>query len=260
MGTSGGVAFPNAVNPGAIHVIQTSGQLLVFIYIGGIPTEITSWFLLGGHTDEDPSGGFGVGQIGSTWFDTSTNQQKTFTNGGVIGTTVQSSSINGMYRDLRDFNGPTIDSGCQFASWATWTYHTEQVCGNCAQQQADSVAGNAFNGASAATASYEALIAETYTVWAYVKGQSTRSIRFSNDGNNINAELVFPNSAVEPASYEWRNLGSMLINPSVPMQISIPANGNNTLVTIWLRGLYLTKAGDVPSFVPSGKGGDRVFT
>lgn len=260
MSTSGGIAFPASVNIGAVHVRKDSDELLIYVYIGGNPKSEESWYLIGGATRNDPSGGFGPLQVGSIWFDKDTNQQKVFANGGQVGTTIQTTSVTGMYRDLRDFSGPTADVGCSFNGWVTWTYHIQGQCGDASQQQADSLASNAFNGASAATGLYSDLQAGDFQAWLYCKGQSTRTVQLSHDGQDLTPSLVFPDSPAEPVDYEWKSLGTLTVDPTKVMSLSVPANGGNTLVTVWARGLFLTNTGQVPNITPSGKGGNLLFT
>lgn len=82
---SGGIAFPSSVNVGATHVYKNGEELLIYVYLGGHPQDVSSWFIVGGRTRTDPSEHFGANQIGSTWFDLTKNQQMVYTHSGVAG-------------------------------------------------------------------------------------------------------------------------------------------------------------------------------
>lgn len=149
-----------------------------------------------------------------------------------------------LYRDARNFGG-VLTKDCTYQGWYVWVYHP--CSGDFST--ATAITGNAYHGATGASTIPLRVNTGTYNLWVLGFAQSPRPIRAQHDTTVLTS--TFTNSAVA-----WVNLGPLTINPTLPLILDMPANGNTDNVGVNVIGIYLTQGQETPTALTNGNTGD----
>lgn len=176
-----------------------------------------------------------------------------------IQATPQSASV-GLARDARALAGVSAGS-CAPSGWTAWFYTADGACAGTSYAAATAIESNGYNGTvTGATTTFSSLPAGTYTVWAYLKAQASRSVRVRHNGQTITAALSFTTTFEEPCCYAWYAIGTLTLTPAQSVSLELPGGGGNPSAPIvYVRSLALKATAGAPSIVPTGNGGDQAL-